>query len=187
AFLAGRGIRLPEGHIDDLPDVETVHGLANRKSQALARRLDGEGVEAYADTRLYLEAAHEAGLRLAVVSASANTSSILEHAGLDSMITERVDGNAIRAEQLRSKPAPDTLLAACRRLGVPPSRAAVFETTRAGIAAARAGGFGFVVVVDRPDRVGSFDTGEADVVVVGLAALLDPALVLGSANPPIRP
>ena len=178
AFLASRGIRLPEGHIDDLPDAETVHGLANRKSQALVRRLDREGVEAYADTRLYLEAAREAGLRLAVVSASANTSSILERAGLDALITERVDGNVIRAEHLRSKPAPDTLLAACRRLGVPPSCAAVFETTSAGIAAGRAGGFGFVVGVDRPDRVGSFDAGEADVAVAGLAALLDPALAL---------
>jgi beta-phosphoglucomutase family hydrolase len=178
AFLASRGIRLPEGHNDDPPDAETVHGLANRKSQALVRRLDHEGVEAYADTRLYLEAAREAGLRLAVVSASANTSSILEHAGLDALITERVDGNVIRAEHLRSKPAPDTLLAACRRLGVPPSRAAVFETTSAGIAAGRAGGFGFVVGVDRPDRVGSFDAGEADVAVPGLAALLNSALAL---------
>jgi HAD superfamily hydrolase (TIGR01509 family) len=178
AFLASRGIRLPEGHIDDPTDAETVHGIANRKRQALLRRLDREGVEAYADTRLYLEAAREAGLRLAVVSASANTSSILEHAALDALITERIDGNLIRAEHLRGKPAPDTLLAACRRLRVPPSRAAVFETTHAGVVAARAAGFAFVVGVDRPDRVGSFDAGETDVAVAGLAALLDPALAL---------
>jgi beta-phosphoglucomutase family hydrolase len=178
AFLASRGIRLPEGHVDDPPDAETVHGLANRKSQALVRRLDREGVDAYADTRQYLEAAREAGLRLAVVSASVNTSSILERAGLAALITERVDGNTIRAEHLRSKPEPDTLLAACRRLGVPPSRAAVFETTRAGIAAGRAAGFGFVVGVDRPDRVGGFEAGEGDLAVSGLAALLDPALAL---------
>jgi beta-phosphoglucomutase family hydrolase len=176
AFLASRGIRLPEGHVDDPPGAETVHGLANRKSEALARRLDREGVEAYADTRQYLEAAREAGLRLAVVSASANTGSILERAGLAALITERVDGNTIRGEHLRSKPAPDTLLAACRQLGVPPRRAAVFETTSAGIVAGRAAGFGFVIGVDRPDLAGGLDAGGADVAVPGLAALLDPAL-----------
>ena len=176
AFLASRGIRLPEGHVDDPPDAQTVHGLANRKSQALARRLDRAGVEAYADTRQYLEVAQEAGLRLAVVSASANTSSILERAGLAELITERVDGNTIRDEHLRTKPAPDTLLVACRRLDVPPSRAATFETTGVGIAAARAAGFGFVIGVDRPDLAGGLDAGGADVAVPGLAALLDPAL-----------
>jgi beta-phosphoglucomutase family hydrolase len=176
AFLASRGIRLPEGHVDDPPGAETVHGLANRKSEALARRLDREGVEAYADTRQYLEAAREAGLRLAVVSASANTSSILERAGLAALITERVDGNTIRGEHLRSKPAPDTLLAACRQLGVPPRRATAFETTRAGIVAGRAAGFGFVIGVDRPDRAGDSDLGDTDVAVSGLAALLDPVL-----------
>jgi HAD superfamily hydrolase (TIGR01509 family) len=177
AFLAGRGIRLQEGRVDDPPGVETVHGLANRKNEALLRRLEHEGVSAYADTRQYLEAAREAGLLLAAVSASANTPAILEQSGLAALITERVDGNTIKAERLRSKPAPDTLLAACRRLGVPPSRAAAFETTDAGIAAARAAGIGVVVGVDRPDRRESLDLRGVDVMVTDLSALLDPALV----------
>lgn len=177
AFLAGRGIRLPEGHIDDPPGTETVYGLANRKSEALLRRLDREGVSAYADTRQYLEAASEAGLLIAAVSASASTAVILERAGLAPLIAERVDGNTIRTERLRSKPAPDTLLAACRKLAVPPARAAAFETTDAGIVAARAAGFGFVVGVDRHDRRGMLDARGADVVVPDLTAMLDPALV----------
>jgi beta-phosphoglucomutase-like phosphatase (HAD superfamily) len=177
AFLAGRGIRLPEGRVDDLPGTETVHGLANRKNEALLRRLDREGVSAYADTRQYLEAAREAGLLLAAVSASANTATILERAGLAALITEQVDGNAIRAERLRSTPAPDTLLAACRKLAVPPVRAAAFETTDAGIVAARAAGFRFVVGVARPGRQGTLDLHAADVVVTDLVALLDPALI----------
>jgi HAD superfamily hydrolase (TIGR01509 family) len=177
AFLAGRGIRLPEGRVDDAPGAETVHGLANQKNEALIRRLDREGVSAYADARQYLDAAREAGLLLAAVSASANTATILERAGLAALIAARVDGNTIRAERLRSKPAPDTLLAACRRLGVPPARAAAFETTGAGIAAAHAAGIGVVVGVDRPDRRGKLDLGGADVVVTDLVALLDPTLV----------
>jgi HAD superfamily hydrolase (TIGR01509 family) len=176
AFLASRGIRLPEGRVDDPPGAETVHGLAGRKNEALMRRLDREGVRAYADTREYLQDAREAGLLLAVVSASANTHQILERAGLAAFIAERIDGNTIRAERLHSKPSPDTLLAACRLLGVQPARAAAFETTAAGLAAARAAGFGFVVGVDRPDRVGELDLSDADVAVTGLGVLLSPAL-----------
>src|SRR5688500_13045280 len=39
AFLAARGITLPEGHADDLPDAETVNGLANRKNEIVLRLL----------------------------------------------------------------------------------------------------------------------------------------------------
>ena len=88
---------------------------------------------AFGGSLLYLEGAREAGLDCAVVSASANTEAILEHAGLDLLLDERIDGNTIRKEHLRMKPAPDTMLAACRHLGVPPARAAAFETTYEGI------------------------------------------------------
>ena len=176
AFLAGRGIRLHTGSVADPAGAETVYGLAKRKNEALTRRLDRDGVNAYADTQLYLEAAREAGLLLAVVSASANTETILQRAGLAALIAERVDGSTIHSEHLRSKPAPDTLLAACRKLGVPPGRAAAFETTVAGITAARAAGFGLVIGIDRPDRAGELDLSDADVAVTGLAALLAPAL-----------
>jgi HAD superfamily hydrolase (TIGR01509 family) len=176
AFLAGRGIRLHTGTVDDPPGAETVYGLANRKNEALIQRLEREGVSAYADTQLYLEAAREAGLLLAVVSASANTGTILQRAGLATLIAERVDGHTIDAEELRGKPAPDTLLAACRRLGVPPGRAAAFETTVAGITAARTGGFGVVIAIDRPDLAAKVELSGADVTVTGLAALLAPAL-----------
>lgn len=176
AFLASRGIRLPEGRSGDLPDAETVHGLARRKNEALSRRLDREGVRAYADTRDYLEAAREAGLRLAVVSASANTGAILEHAGLRTLISTCVDGNTIRVEHLRSKPTPDTLLAASRQLGISPKRIAAFETTVAGVEAARAVDFGLVVGVNRPDQLGHVDLSRADVVINDLAALLSSAL-----------
>src|SRR5512132_1518377 len=36
AFLASRGIRLPEGRFDDPPDAETAYGLARRKGEVLA-------------------------------------------------------------------------------------------------------------------------------------------------------
>ncbi len=176
AFLASRGIRLREGRPDDPPDAETVNGLGNRKNLALKRRLEHEGVAAFADSRRYLEAAREAGLRCAVVSASANTPLIVERSGLASLIDEHVDGNTISSERLRPIPAPDTLLAACRRLGSSPHSSVVFETTLAGIEAGQAAGFSLVVAVERTGQDENFRSHGADIVVGDLESLLDPAL-----------
>jgi beta-phosphoglucomutase-like phosphatase (HAD superfamily) len=172
AFLASRGISLPEGGPGDPPGAHTVHGLANRKNEALQRRLDREGVTAFEGSRAYLEAAHLLGLHCAVVSASANTQIMLERAGLAHLIDERIDGKTIEAEQLEAKPAPDTLLAACRRLHVEPHQTVAFETTPVGIAAARAAGMRLVVGVDRPGDTVALDGSDADLVVGDLAELL---------------
>ena len=173
AFLASRGIRLPEGDPGDPPGAETVYGLANRKNRALLRRIERYGVAAFEGSRSYLELAHEVGLGCAVVSASANTETILERAGLDDLIDERVDGNLMVSEHLRAKPAPDTLLAACRMLGVEPRRAVAFETTRAGIAAGRAAGFELVIGVDSGVGAAGLRAVGADLVVAGVGELLE--------------
>ena len=115
-------------------------------------------------------------MRCAVVSASANAAKILERAGLSSLIDERVDGNTIHLEHLRSKPEPDTLLAACRKLGVPPDEAAAFETTLPGVAAGRAAGFAFIIGVDRRGRADTLRAEGADLAVTDLTVLLDPTL-----------
>jgi len=175
-FLASRGIRLPEGDPGDTPGAETVHGLANRKNRALLQRLDEHGVTAYEGSRSYLELAHEAGVHCAVVSASANTGTILERSGLADLIEERVDGNTMRTERLRVKPAPDTLLAACRKLGVEPRRAAAFETTRAGVAAGRAAGFDLIVGVDGGDNADGLRAEGADFVITGVGELMERTL-----------
>lgn len=173
AFLASRGIRLPEGDPRDRPGAETVQGLANRKNKALLRRLDEHALTAFEGAQHYLEIARDAGVRRAAVSASANTDTILEQAGLADLIEESVDGNTMVGERLRAKPAPDTLLAACRQLGVEPRHAAVFETTPAGVAAARAAGFELVVGVDRTGGAGGLRAAGANVVIASLAELLD--------------
>ncbi len=110
------------------------------------------------------------------MSASANTRTILERAGLGELVGELVDGNAIGSKNLRPKPAPDTLLAACALLHVAPASAAAFETTVDGIAAAREAGIGCVVAVDRAGRGSTLRAAGADIVIDDLDALLDPAL-----------
>ena len=173
AFLETRGIRLPEGEADDPPGTESVYGLANAKREALRRRLDEQGISAFAGSRRYLESARDAGVHCAVVSASANTDTILERAGLSALIEARVDGDVIVAEELRARPDPDILLAACARLGVEPAHAAVFETTPAGIAAGRTAGFKLIVGVDRFGDVKALRDEKPDILVTGLPDLLD--------------
>ena len=172
-FLGSRGIGLPEGANTDPPGTETMYSLANRKNQLLQQHLDRQGVAAFSGSRFYLEAARNIGVHRAVVSASANTAEILESAGLAHLIEYSVDGNAIAAEHLRAKPAPDTIVAACRRLGVQPGQLAAFETTPAGITAARAAGVRLTVGVDRSGQAEALVAGDADLVISDLAELFE--------------
>jgi HAD superfamily hydrolase (TIGR01509 family) len=150
SFLAARGLSLPEGSTGDPPGITTVAALSARKNDAIRRRLEREGLAAFEESHCYLEAARMLGIRRGVVSASKNTAAMLERADLARLVDVCVDGLTIEAEGLEGKPAPDTLLAACRRLGVPPERTASFETTSVGLDAARAAGMGLVVEVGSP-------------------------------------
>jgi beta-phosphoglucomutase family hydrolase len=181
-FLASRGIVLPEGSPDDPPTAWTVNGLGNRKNVAVLRRIRTDGVRVFEGSRRYLEAAKRAGLRRAVVSSSANTREVLEVTGLAEYVEERVDGLTIKAEQLRGKPAPDTFLAAAKRFGAAPTECAVFEDALAGVEAGRAGGFGFVVGVDRVGQAEQLRAHGADIVVKDLAELLEGDNRSGSAD-----
>src|SRR4051812_7606289 len=126
-FLASRGIELPEGASDDPASAETVHGLGNRKNDLVQEIVRRDGVEPYAGSIRYVEAARDAGLRTAVVSASANTQEILRAAGIAGLFDDVVDGHAVEDRGLKGKPAPDTFLAAAHDLGVEPAHAAVYE------------------------------------------------------------
>ncbi len=173
AFLASRGIKLPDGRPDDPVQAETVFGLANRKTEAFQRLLESRGIHAYLGTVRYLEAAREAGLRCAVISASANTGTILQRSGLVRLIDRVVDGNVIRKHDLEGKPAPDTIIAACRLLAVEPREVVAFETTVDGLEAARNAGVAFKVAVDRAGRADLLEAHGADRVVSDLAELID--------------
>ncbi len=173
SFLASRGIELPERHDDDPPDALTVRGLGNRKNEIFTQRVREDGVEAYPGSIRYLKAARDAGLRRAVVSSSANCHDVLVGAGIEDLLEVRIDGVVAKQEQLRGKPAPDTFLAGARALGLTPPEAAVFEDALAGVAAGRAGGFGFVVGVDRVGQAEALKEHGADVVVTDLAELME--------------
>jgi beta-phosphoglucomutase family hydrolase len=172
SFLGARGISLPEGHPGDPPETETVDGLGNWKNQIVQHLLAGGGISAYPGTVRYLRRMREAGLRCAVVSASVNTHTVLAAADLASFPQVVIDGVVTAREQLAGKPAPDSYLAAARALGTDPALAAVFEDALAGVTAGRAGGFGFVVGVDRVGQAQALYAHGAGVVVKDLADLL---------------
>jgi beta-phosphoglucomutase family hydrolase len=173
SFLGARGIELPEGTPDDPPDAETIHGLGNRKNELVLTMIRRQGVRVYEGSVRYVRATRAAGLDRAVVTSSANAHEVLVAAGIDDLFDVLIDGLVAVHERLRGKPAPDTFLAAARALGVAPAQAAVFEDALAGVAAGRAGRFGFVVGVDRVGQAAALREHGADRVVADLAELIE--------------
>lgn len=163
SFLASRHITLDDGQ---------VQRLAQRKDDLFLDLIHRDGVATYQGTIRYLQAARGAGLRLAVVSSSKNTTEVLRAAKLDGMFDGQVDGVVAEKEHLKGKPAPDTYLRAASLLHVSAAQAAVYEDALAGVAAGRAGSFGIVIGIDRDSHTSELYQHGADVVVHDLSELL---------------
>ena len=163
AFLAARTIEA---------EPAIVTALGDRKNELLLELIRRRGLQPYEGSVLYLQAVRDAGLRRAVVSASANCRTVLAAAGLTDLFEVRIDAGRAAREHLRGKPAPDTFLAAAQALEVEPAAAAVFEDALAGVAAGCAGRFGFVVGVDRTGHADELRRAGADVVVTDLSEML---------------
>lgn len=171
SFLASREITLPEGEPSDPAAAHTVCGLGNRKNALVVALIERDGVEAYSGTVAYLAAAERAGMRRAVVSSSANCRAILQSCGLIDDFEEIMDGVVAAERKIKGKPAPDTFLAAAEALGAQPQACTVFEDALAGVEAGRAGGFGFVVGVDRVGQSAELIEHGADIAVKDLEEL----------------
>lgn len=163
SFLESRGIHLDDAKIEE---------LGHRKNEIVLRRIAQDGVETYPGSVRYVQAVKQAGLRRAVVSSSTNCKQVLEAAGIADLFEERIDGIVAEREHLHGKPAPDTFLAGAKALGLNHKDCVVFEDALAGVAAGRAGDFGFVVGVDRVGQADALHEHGADVVVTDLADLM---------------
>lgn len=152
-----RGTELPPEAKDLVRGVERMKSLellAERAGLSLSdgekRRLAEEKNERYKEllktmtprdlgekTARTLSALREMGLRLAVGSASKNAKTVLERLGLGGFFDAVSDGNGL----VHPKPHPEVFLRAAEMLSLPPAECAVVEDARAGVEAAKRGGF----------------------------------------------
>ena len=163
SFLAARGIE---------QDDELVRRLGDRKNDLVLQLIRERGVDVYDGSIDFVKEAKREGLRRAVVSSSANTREVLESVGIEDLFEAVVDGIVAQREGLPGKPAPDTFVAGARALGAEPPQAVVFEDALAGVEAGRAGGFGYVVGVDRTGQRDALAEHGADIVVDDLSELI---------------
>jgi beta-phosphoglucomutase family hydrolase len=162
-FLAARGIE---------QDDDLVRRLGDRKNDLVLQLIRERGVEVYDGSIDFVKEAQREGLRRAVVSSSANTREVLQSVGIEDLFEAVVDGLVAQREGLPGKPAPDTFVAGARALGAEPPQAVVFEDALAGVEAGRAGGFGYVVGVDRTGQRDALAEHGADIVVDDLSELI---------------
>lgn len=103
-------------------------------------------------------------IKVAVASSSRNVRVILEKVGLMDAVSAVVNGGDLT----HGKPHPEIFLTAAEELGLGTEQCVVFEDAKAGIEAARAGGF-FCVGIDRGEH--PQDLAGADLVVKDLAEI----------------
>jgi len=185
-FLVARRIDIPYGDHADGPEVESCCGLANRKDAYFEALVAEEGVHVFASTVARVRELRAAGVKTGLVTSSRHGRDILERAGLVALFDVVLDGNAARNRGLRGKPDPDLFLEAARILRADPGRAAVVEDAVSGVEAARAGGFGLVVAVDRGANREALERTGPDLLVRDLDELTAASLVTPTRPVPAR-
>lgn len=176
-FLASRGVELPWGDPTDPPGDTTVCALGNRKNEMFNTVLARDGIAAYAGSLAVLDLLEAAHVPAAVVSSSRNARAVLAAARLTERFPVVVDGLTAAAEGIAGKPHPAMFLRAAELLGVPAERAIVVEDAVSGVAAGVAGGFAYVLGVDRAtppaSNAAALTAAGATAVVDDLADTLD--------------
>ena len=102
-FLAARGITLPEGSKSDPLEAQTVRTVGEHKAQLFMEMLQ-QGIDPSPGAAALLTRLHQAGIKIAVASASKNCAAVLRAACLDGFVDARTDG--VDAEQIRVQGNP---------------------------------------------------------------------------------
>lgn len=170
-LLASRNAALPEGTEGDQPGDWTVQGQAALKNDYFQKELDEHGVEVFQSTVDLARRLKDAGIPTALVTASRNSRSVLEAAELGDLFEVIVDGAYALEHGIPGKPAPDMFLAGAEQLGVDPAQSVVIEDAVSGVQAAKAGGFGLVVGINRHGERRDLEEAGADLVINDAAEL----------------
>ncbi|WP_434994728.1 HAD-IA family hydrolase [Arthrobacter sp. Ld5] len=176
-FLRSRGVHLTAGTPSDPPEAWTAQGLGAAKNALFLEELRRHGVRAFSGTVELIRRLQDSRVPCALVTASRNAASVLAAAGLEGAFDVVVDGTVAAELGLPGKPEPATFLEAARQLKARPSRTVVIEDATSGVAAARTGGFGLIVGIDRAEQRTALERAGAHMVLDD-ARELDMGLVL---------
>ena len=164
-FLLSRNIEMEFGEPEDSIDQVTICGLGNRKNKAFNEVLDKDGVQVFESTVALMHQLKEEGIRVGVASSSKNCRTVLRAANLIDIVETIVDGTDSARLGLNGKPAPDIFTTAADNLGVSYHRSVVVEDASSGVAAGKAGNFGFVLGLARENNTQELYKNGADIVV----------------------
>src|SRR5690606_26589950 len=129
-----------------------ICGLGNRKNELFNALLARDGVDVFESSVRFIRELRANGLKVALVSSSKNTRTVLKAAGLEALFDVCLDGIEAARLSLKGKPDPDIFIHAARLLGVVPARAFGVEDAISGVAALKAAEYGLVIGVDRGDQ-----------------------------------
>lgn len=171
-LLESHDVDLPMGAPTDAPGVGTVCAIGNMKNERFGVILADEPLSPFPGSMAMIGRVKTLGMGSAVVSSSANASSVMASAGISDVFDVVVDGEVIASLGLRGKPHPAPFIEAARRLGIEPDRCVVIEDAIAGVEAGCAGGFGLVVGVARDVDPARLRDAGADLVIADLGELM---------------
>lgn len=125
-------------HLGFKKETHDITALGERKEELFRASLRADGIRAIPGARELVEHVHALGAPQAIASSAPSENIALM---LDLLGVRTVFAAIVSAEEVaRGKPAPDIVLRAAERLGVPPWRVVVLEDAPAGVAAGKAAG-----------------------------------------------
>jgi len=172
SFLVSKGVDLPWGDPSDPPGDTTVCALGNRKNDMFNDVLGRDGIALYPGTERVLDLLDAHRVPQAIVSSSKNARTVLDAAGLSARFPVVVDGVTAVTAGLAGKPDPAMFHHAADQLDIDRDRCIVVEDATSGVAAGAAGGFAFVLGVDRGGNAQALLDAGADLVVDDLGHTL---------------
>ena len=160
-------ILLKTGNITHLSD-EKKEELAHTKNTQYVSYIDKmEPGEILPGALEFLQEAKNSGHKTALGSASKNAERIINRLKIKPYFDAIIDGTKVT----KAKPDPEVFLKGAEEMGLKPEECIVFEDARAGIEAAKNGGFKAV-------GIGQADIlNQADIVFPGLAGLKPKAII----------
>jgi beta-phosphoglucomutase len=128
-----------------------IHQMMERKNRYYVESIENiSSADLLPGAMPFLDELRQAGIKIALGSASKNARPVIERLGIASKIDAIADGYSVE----KPKPAPDLFLFAAQQLGLKPAQCVVVEDAAAGIEAALAASM-WAIGLGPVERVGA--------------------------------